>query len=114
MLLRWPSLRNSTTSTDSPASFPRLESGASSATPGPWSSPSGAAEKNDLRHLRASVLDLLRPAAPACPRSLLWRPACLPRLLPAPRPMFGVRRREERTTRLARRQPPVHQTVRLL
>ena len=45
-----------------------------------WSSPSSAAEKNGLRGLWAGVSQLLRQAAAAGPRSLLWRQTCLSRL----------------------------------
>ena len=114
MLCAWPRSRNSSTSTDSPASVPRPRFGASSVIPGRRSSLCGAAEKNGVRRLRAGVSDVLRPAAPLCPRSRLWRQACLPRLLPTQGPVPTVWRREERTTRLSRRQPVLHPGARLV
>src|SRR3954471_18374313 len=114
MLSRWQNSSSSRTSIGSPGLFPSPGSGASLVIPWRWSSPSSAAEKNGLRRLRASVSDLLRQAAPACPGSLLWRQACLPRLSPAQGPVLAVRGREERTLGLARRQPAVHQALRLL
>src|SRR6476646_11193677 len=110
----WPSSSDSRTSTASPASSPGPSSGASSATPWPWSSPSSAAEKNALRGLRTRLPHLLRQAAAPRPRPVLWRQAGLSRL-PCPQgPVPPVWRREARTARLARRQPPVHQALRPL
>ena len=110
----WPNSSDSGTSTASPASSPGPRSEASSATPGPSSSPCSAAEKNALRGLRAGLPHLLRQAAAPCPRPVLWRQARLSRL-PGPQGLVPpVRRREARTARLARRQPAVHQALRLL
>src|SRR3954451_4562359 len=91
MLSRWQNSSSSRTSIGSPGLFPSPGSGASLVIPWRWSSPSSAAEKNGVRRLRASVSDLLRQAAPACPGSLLWRQACLPRLSPAQGPVLAVR-----------------------
>src|SRR5271169_1938520 len=114
MLLRWLNSSNSATSTASRASYPSPRSEVSLVIPARWSSPCVGAEKNALRRLRASVSNLLRPATPAGPGSLLRRQACLPRLLSASGSVLAVRGREERTVGLARRQPAVHQAVRLL
>src|SRR5258707_5762924 len=112
MLYRWQNSSDSMTCTASLASFPSLGFGVSLVIRWQWLSRSTADEKNGLRGLRASVSDLLRQATPACPGSLLWRQARLPRLLPAQGPVWAVWGREERTARLARRQPAVHQAVR--
>src|SRR5712692_5759587 len=114
MLLRWPSSSNSTTSIASPVAFRTPRSGASTVILMPWLSPCAAAEKNGLLRLRASVLDPLRPAAAAGPRSLLWRQACLSRVLLTQGPMSAVRWREDRTVGLARRQSLLYQALRLL
>ncbi len=114
ILCRWPTSSDSLTCTASLVSCPRPAFEASSVTPGRWSSPSSGAEKNAVRRLRASLLDLLRYPTSACPGSLVWRQAGLPRLLPAQGPVSAVRGREERTVGLAGRQPTVHQALRFL
>src|SRR5271169_816924 len=48
--------------------------------PAPGLSPSFGGEKNDLRHLRHEVLQLVRPKAPAGPGFVLRRSPHLPRL----------------------------------
>src|SRR6266545_5247339 len=105
MLCRWPTASDSRTATASLVSFPRPAFEAFSLTPGRWSSPSSGAEKNALRRLRASRLDLLRDPPSACPGALVGRPAALPRLRAAPGPVSAVRGREERTLGRAGRQP---------
>src|SRR5262249_58289652 len=76
--------------------------------------PPEGAEKPVLWRLRTSFPPLLRQAAPPRPRLGLWRQAGLSRLPDSQGLLLPVRWRETRTARLARRQPPVHQAVRLL
>src|SRR5262249_39487564 len=110
----WPKSSDSRTSTAFPASSPNPRSEVSSATPWLWSSPSAGAEKNALWRLRTSLPHLLRQAAAPRPRLVLWRQTGLSRLPGAQGRLLPVRWREARTARLACRQPPVHQAVRLL
>ena len=98
----------------SPASSPWLECGGSSVTLGPWSSRSAGAEKNSLRGLRDRASRLLRSTAAPRARSLLRRPTSLSRALGSPGRLLSVRWREARAARLAGRQSPLHQAVRLL
>ena len=112
---RWQNSSNSTTSTASPASSPDRQG------PGRLRRPAGGGhhpppppKKTVCGVCGQVVSDLLRQAATARPRPLLWRQARLPRLLGAPGPVPAVRRREERTLGLAGRQPALHQAVRLL
>ena len=110
----WVNSGDSRMSTSFPASPHWPKSGAFSATPGPWSSRSVAAEKNALRGLRASLSHLLRSTPTPRPRYLLWRQAGLPRPVGAPGQLPPVWRCETRALGLVGRQPPVHQAVRLL
>lgn len=105
---------NFATCTGSLDSYLGPPSVASLATPGPSCSRSSAVEKNGLRLLRASVGNLLRSATAPGARSLLWRPARLPRLLHSPRPVPMVSGREDRTIGLAGQQSVLHQALRLL
>src|SRR5580700_2297021 len=111
---RWQNSNDSWTFTASPASSHGPPFAASSAIPWPSSSPLSAAEKNALWRLRASVSHLLRQTAPPCPRLGLWRQACLSRFPGAKGFLLRVWRSETRTDRLARRQPVLHQTLRVL
>src|ERR1700682_1092984 len=114
MLLSWPNSSNWTTSTASLALFRKPGFGASLATAEQWLSLCVAAEKNDLSRLWRAILDLLRSSASAGTGSLLWRQACVPRLLSAQGRVSAVRGREDRALGLACRQSAVHQEVRVL
>src|SRR5208282_6427915 len=114
MLWPWLNSSSSRTSIASPVSFPRLPSAVSLVILWRCSLLCAAAEKNCLRHLRACVPDLLRPATSACPGPLLRRQACLPRLFLAQGPLCTMWHREERTIGLARRQSAVYQAFCLL
>src|SRR5262249_60120731 len=110
----WPKSPDSRKATAFPALSPNLRSEVASASPWLWSSPSNGAEKNALWRRRTSFPHVLRQAAPPRPRLGLWRQAGLSRLPDSQGLLLPVRWRETRTARLARRQPPVHQAVRLL
>src|SRR3954470_22062741 len=86
----------------------------SSATRMRWSSLYVAAEKNALWRLWPRAKGLLRPSAPPRTGPLQWRQAGLPRVLDPQGLVQAVRRREARGIGVVGRQPPVHQTVRLL
>ncbi len=112
MLWRWHNSNGSATSIGFPALCPSHGYGGSLVIPWRCLSPSSAAEKNGVRCLRSGVSQPLRQAATTGTRSFLWRQtglSCLPR---AQGSVFTVWR-EERAVGLARRQPAVHQAVRL-
>ena len=109
----WPISLDYATSTASPDSFPSTASAAFSAIRGPSLLRSNAFKKNGLRHLRTGSPRPLRQAAPTRPRSLVRRQAGLPRLRTPQSLLSPVRGREERRSRLARRQSALHQAVRL-
>src|ERR1700735_3580274 len=110
-MYRCPRHDNFATCTGSLGSYRGPPSMASLATPGPLCSRCSAVEKNALRLLRASVANLLRSATTPGARPLLWRPACLSRLLHSPDPVPLVLRREDRKIGLAGQQSLLHQAL---
>lgn len=83
-------------------------------TPKPGSSDSPDGKKNNLRMLRYSTPDFLRPQAPFGPRSLLWQHACLPRTGDPPCFVPKVRQGEAGEICLFGQQSVLHQAIRLL
>ena len=110
----WANSGDSKMFTRSPALSRWPKCGASSVTPGRWSSRFVGAEKNALWGVRTRVSHLLRPTIASRPRRLLWRQAGLPQLLRTTSRLPPVWRREARAVGLVGGQPALHQAVRLL
>jgi len=86
----------------------------SSASPTPASSGSPGGQKNRLRDLRSGAARLVRSQAAPGARSLVRRPAHLPRVRGAPRGLSALWHGEAGAARLPGRQSLLHQALRLL
>jgi hypothetical protein len=103
----------STTPINSPGVGPPGQSGASSAIPRRVSFGSLAGEKNRLRDLRDRTPRLLRPPASAGAGPLLWRYAGVPGAAGPAGPVPPVWNGEAGGPAFPRRQPLLHEAVRL-
>ena len=104
----------STMRTAFPASDLARSSAGSSATPRLASSSWNGREKNSVWYLRGSASNVLRPQGAPGPRSSLRRYAGVPGDPGPPRPVQTVREGEAGGAGVSRRQPLLHEAVRLL